>query len=359
MSSIPLVSVIIPTYNRAMFLPAAIQSILDQTYPNVEIVLVDDGSTDETEAVLKPFMSKIKYITTEHKGAAHARNTGMKAAAGKYIAFLDSDDTYRQYKLELQVDFMEEHPEVGMVYTEFSGKFENGNLNELNMRNYHDIYNRKGWAYEDIFPIKGEFSCCALDKPVDYYIGNIFNYTLMDTFVTTNTVLFQKKILETVGFQNESYRFAQEYEFVVRICKYYQVAFLNISTYVIFLHEKAATSFSANDHSRSKEINLLKIEQYMVFLNTVLDWGYEDKEYYNRNREFINMRLAELYGAIGFMHLTYGNSKTGREFLKRCYSFDKAKKGRLKYLLLSFAPDIILQPILKYAHVLSASKEKS
>ncbi|MEI6614258.1 MAG: glycosyltransferase family A protein, partial [Chrysiogenales bacterium] len=84
------VSVIIPTYNRAHFIAESIESILSQTYKDYEIIIVDDGSTDNTREVLKPFLNKIHYIFQENKGGAEARNTGIKKANGKYIAFLDS-----------------------------------------------------------------------------------------------------------------------------------------------------------------------------------------------------------------------------------------------------------------------------
>jgi len=215
----PTVSIIIPTYNRARLLPNAIRSVLEQSYGHIEIVVIDDGSTDDTRKVLEPFKDRILYLTSDHKGTAHARNVGMKAATGKYIAFLDSDDTYLPYKIELQVSFMEDHPEVGIVYTEFSGSYENKFIDEYHLRTYHDSYDRKGWAYEDMFPVKGEFFLPAVNRSVQYYIGNIFKYNLLGTVVPTNTVLFRREILPTVGYQNESYRLAQDYEFVVRQCK--------------------------------------------------------------------------------------------------------------------------------------------
>ena len=168
MSPRPLVSIIIPTYNRAKFLPTAIQSALQQSYPNIEVIVIDDGSTDNTKMALEPFKDKIRYFATEHKGTAHARNVGMKAATGKYIAFLDSDDTYLPNKIEIQVSFIEEHPEVGMVYTEFSGSYENRYVDEFHLRTYHRIYEFEGWTYDDIFEKKGMFNCKLINKSIQY-----------------------------------------------------------------------------------------------------------------------------------------------------------------------------------------------
>ncbi len=119
-SNNPKVSVILPTYNRAHLIKRAIQSVLDQTYQNFEIIVVDDGSTDNTEEQVRSFNNpKIRYIRyNENKGAAFARNAGIKASRGDYIAFQDSDDEWFPHKLQRQMEaFKNASPEVGVVYT--------------------------------------------------------------------------------------------------------------------------------------------------------------------------------------------------------------------------------------------------
>lgn len=116
------VSVIIPTYNRAHYLPATIESVLQQTFQDFEIIIVDDGSTDNTQEVLKPYLerspNKIRYYYKENRGCASARNHGLEKANGKYIAFLDSDDLFELRKLEIQVGMLDQHPEIGFVYSD-------------------------------------------------------------------------------------------------------------------------------------------------------------------------------------------------------------------------------------------------
>ena len=111
----PLVSAIIPTYNRASYVCQAIESALAQAYDNVEIVVVDDGSTDDTRSALAPCEGRIRYIYQENQGVSAARNTGIAASTGDHIAFLDSDDIWLPGKLTHQMSFMVAHPEVGMV----------------------------------------------------------------------------------------------------------------------------------------------------------------------------------------------------------------------------------------------------
>lgn len=111
----PLVSVIIPTYNHAKYVCRAINSVLEQTYKNYEIIVVDDGSTDDTREVLEPYMDKIKYIYQENKGLAASRNTGIRAAKGDCLQFLDADDIILPQGLDIQVKFLKTHPDVDVV----------------------------------------------------------------------------------------------------------------------------------------------------------------------------------------------------------------------------------------------------
>jgi len=116
----PTVSVIIPTYNRAHLVGRAIRSVLNQTYQDFEIIVVDDGSTDNTEEVVKSFNDpRIRYIRhEENRGGSAARNTGIRAARGEYIAFLDDDDYWLPTKLDKQVQVAKKSsPSVGMIYT--------------------------------------------------------------------------------------------------------------------------------------------------------------------------------------------------------------------------------------------------
>lgn len=112
----PKVSVIIPTYNRAHYIRETIDSVLAQTYPDYEIIVVDDGSTDKTAEVLKHYNGRIRYYCfPENKGISAARNFAIEQARGKYIAFLDDDDLWMPEKLEKQVAVLENNPELAFV----------------------------------------------------------------------------------------------------------------------------------------------------------------------------------------------------------------------------------------------------
>ena len=105
-----LISVIIPTYNRSDFLKEAIESVLEQTYQPFELIVVDDGSTDDTASVLSCYAGKISALSAYHGGPSAARNYGIKAARGDYIAFLVSDDIWLPGKLSAQIRFFQPNP---------------------------------------------------------------------------------------------------------------------------------------------------------------------------------------------------------------------------------------------------------
>jgi glycosyltransferase involved in cell wall biosynthesis len=110
------VSVIIPSYNSGHFVTEAIDSILSQTFKEFEILVIDDGSTDNTKEVLEAYGDKIRYLPKKNGGVSSARNFGIENAKGKYIAFLDADDVWMPEKLEKQVDLMEANREIGLCY---------------------------------------------------------------------------------------------------------------------------------------------------------------------------------------------------------------------------------------------------
>lgn len=117
----PKVSIILPTYNHAYFLPQAVQSVLKQTLQDFEIIVVDDGSTDNTREVIEEYADgRLKYVYQENQGLAASRNAGLRIAQGECVAFLDADDIFLPPKLEVQMDWLEAHPTYGMVLSGYN-----------------------------------------------------------------------------------------------------------------------------------------------------------------------------------------------------------------------------------------------
>lgn len=116
---VPLISIILVTYNRAHLLEDALESVQKQTFGGYEIVLVDDGSTDNTKEIAEKY-SGVRYIYQEHGGISKARNTAVKAAKGKWIAMLDSDDMWHKEKLQKQINYLRTHPDCRIVFSNYS-----------------------------------------------------------------------------------------------------------------------------------------------------------------------------------------------------------------------------------------------
>lgn len=184
----PKISAIIPTYNREKLIARAIESVLNQSYPPAEIIIVDDGSTDNTKAVIEAISDpRIKYVYQENKGAGAARNTGVINASCDWIAFLDSDDTWRKDKLLHQVEYLKANPQYKMVYTPYI-------LHTLNGEEVHVPFN----------------------SDIDMLEGNIFKYLLVINSVGMPTILMTKEMYRAVGGIDESLKCIEDWDFAIK-----------------------------------------------------------------------------------------------------------------------------------------------
>jgi glycosyltransferase involved in cell wall biosynthesis len=190
----PLVSVIIPTYNRACYIRECLDSVFNQSYQNVEIILVDDGSTDNTKQIISTLTDpRLHYIYQENKGRSQARNTALSCAKGKYITFLDSDDMYLPNKIECQVTYLINHPGTAMVYTSAYCISATG---ELLDEKYEAT--ASGLIYDKI----------AFFVPMT---------------ITLPTVMTYKKVLDTVGWFDENMNRFEDTDLWRRIAKAYRI----------------------------------------------------------------------------------------------------------------------------------------
>ncbi len=145
----PAVSVIIPTYNRADFILASVNSVLQQTFRDFELIVVDDGSSDNTAAVLQPLLGQLRYVKRqERRGPSAARNVGIKLATADWLSFLDSDDLWLPQKLAQQMEFLRANPEAKICYTEEIW-YRQGR--RVNPGKVHRKYS--GWIYQRLLPL--------------------------------------------------------------------------------------------------------------------------------------------------------------------------------------------------------------
>ncbi len=132
------VSIIIPTYNRAALIVRAVQSVLAQAIDGDEVIVIDDGSSDNTQEVLTPFLAKIRYIRTENAGVGAARNRGIQEARNPLVTFLDSDDEWTPNKLMLQRTLMQKRDDILYCFSDFMAIGKNNQIHHQNIRSWND-----------------------------------------------------------------------------------------------------------------------------------------------------------------------------------------------------------------------------
>ncbi len=195
MSRTPLISVIIPTYNRAAFLREAVASVWAQTETDFELLIVDDGSTDATPQICAAWGAQVRYLRQPRRGVSASRNHGLRAAAGRFIAFLDSDDLWAPEKLARQRAWLEQHPGVLLCHT---NEIWIRNGRRVNQKNIH----RKagGWIYPLCLPR------CV---------------------ISPSAVFMRRELFEAVGEFDEDLPLCEDYDLWLRVTARHEVGFLD------------------------------------------------------------------------------------------------------------------------------------
>ncbi len=198
------VSVIIPTYNRSLYVTRAIDSVLAQSYQKYEIIVVDDGSTDNTRMVLQSYMDRIYYIYQENSGVSAARNTGLRVSNGEYIVFLDSDDYIAEHALEAQIAALESDPDAGWVYSRAIVLDEQGQV----LRRYPG---------EDVLGLLGKF------PEGDIFVDLFVKY---GNFLPINAVMSRRTAIGTQIF-DETLLGYEDWDFWVRLAANHKAKFVD------------------------------------------------------------------------------------------------------------------------------------
>ena len=151
-----LVSVVVPTYNRAYCIQRTIESALGQTHRSVEVIVVDDGSVDETRSLISRLYgsdSRVRYVYKPNGGVSSARNRGLRESRGDYVALLDSDDVWKPWKLEVQLRCLQHAPDVGMVWTDMQAIGPDGTvIYEKYLRKMYTAY--RWFRLDELFPTR-------------------------------------------------------------------------------------------------------------------------------------------------------------------------------------------------------------
>jgi len=278
------VSVIMPTFNNAKYIASAIDSVLAQTFQNFELIVVDDGSTDNTKQIMDAYLktdSRIKYVYQENSGgAARPKNTGIKIAGGIYIAVLDSDDIWLPSKLERQVRVLKKSEDsTGLVSCSF-------------------LVKKDGKIQGKIF--------------INQYSKQLQNIMLRDYLGPGSCVLYKKTALDKVGLFDENLRTSQDWEMRIRLLQFYEVSVVNQPLVIYLLHQENISNLSID----------VREKDYEYIFNKHINL-------YERNSNLLSSYFY--YNATRF--LSAGNSKKARENITHSL---KLKKNDARQFILAF-----------------------
>ncbi|MBP7654670.1 glycosyltransferase [Candidatus Dependentiae bacterium] len=270
----PLVSVIIGTYNAECYIKETILSVLNQTFKDFELIVVDDGSTDKTIQIAEKLLNAPhKLIRQKNMGEAGARNTGLENASGKYIAFLDHDDLYAAEKLEKTVCFLEGNREFGMVYSNYDFIIAPRNINKW-----------RGWS----------------SSKSNNGSGDIFLKQFVENKIHIITVLLRRECFDKIGFFDQAINYACDSDMWIRISAHYKIGYLEDTLAYYRLHD---TNVSLDRETcLIHRIDSMK-KNYALFNDRV-----------KGNKNIINS-IKNLYYRIVKLYIKQGNLKKAFKYI--------------------------------------------
>lgn len=296
------VSVVIPTHNRSKLVKRAIDSVLRQTYQNFEIIVVSDGSTDDTDFVLKEISKndpRVKFIAYENaKGANYARNIGIKEAAGDFVAFLDDDDEWMPEKLELQMNKFKENELLGLVYTGVEVIY----YTNKKIINYYSIPKKTGNLSRDIL------------------ISNCIG--------TTSSVVMKKSLFSKIGLFDENLKARQDYDLWIRACQITEVGAVN----------KPLVRYYNSTTTKQISDDVQKYEDALMYLKR----KYE-KYYNNLDESLLRRHKQANYMLLALKCLRNGNPKIARRYILKHFKLKPSFRTLFLYLLSYFDYDLLLR----------------
>jgi cellulose synthase/poly-beta-1,6-N-acetylglucosamine synthase-like glycosyltransferase len=210
----PTVSVIIPAYNAALYVGEALGSVFEQTFRDFEVIVIDDGSTDDTARVVqRASAGRARYLRQPNAGPSASRNRGVLESSSSLICFLDADDVWMKDKLTRQVECLQRNPQAGLVYTDYS----RGRLQETSPGSRLKAYSHKG-------------------------SGNVFYNLLRQNFIHTSSVMLRREVLPSAGLFDPNLRGTEDLELWLRIARNNAFAYLDESLVFVRQHEANTTS---------------------------------------------------------------------------------------------------------------------
>lgn len=321
-----MISVIIPSYNCSKTICATLESVFAQTYKNLEVIVVDDGSNDDTREALRPFQGKIHYIFQQNSGIASARNAGINASKGKYIAFLDADDLCAENRFSLQMQCFELFPEIGMVFSDFEMFSDRGTLHRSGIRKYFGVFDLYNIDFPNIFK-----KMHTLNSGERVYNGKIMDTLFLSNLALPSTVLLKKEVIGRVGILNEGYKHNTDYDFFLRISEQYEICYIDMPLLRFRVWEG---NFSVTQKA---------VRNAQEILDVIEDFLQNNDLFARKNQKLVKKRISELHYSLGYAHFSEGNLKAARISLLKSIENGYFPRGKYLYYLLSFFPlDVLI-----------------
>ena len=296
-------SVIIPAYNSELYIQSTIKSVQQQNYPDKEIIVINDGSTDRTLEKLAFFGDSISIINQNNSGPATARNAGLQKARGKYIAFLDSDDLWLQDKLRKQVDFLEVNPDIHLVYSTW------GILQQTENGKFHEIPDPKNNDSTDRLSIARW----------------LYNELLFESILLTSTVMLRKTLIDQVGLFDTNLLRGQDYDYWLRVSRVTPIKKLRDKLVLYRKHSNSIVKLYPNVDYET-----------IVIEKTVRQWGLVGPDGKRTPRFSIWRHLGELAFGFGYHHFWKGNFRISSGSFLKSVKYNPLRLKSWIYLVLSW-----------------------
>jgi glycosyltransferase involved in cell wall biosynthesis len=293
------VSVIIPAYNSERYIADAVKSALAQTCPPHEIIVVNDGSTDGTARVLEAFGRCVRHIYQDNRGEPAARNTGMRAATGEYIAFLDADDLWVAEKLELQMAYFAAHPGCDFVFSDMSTFDDSGIIDAS---------------------VKVRFN-------ITFPSGNIFRALFRETLFGSGSVVFRRASLEKVGYFDEDFLVGSDYEMWLRMARHCEVGVVDKPLLLYRQHAQMSTRGlgRAMRNGVPWEVEALK-KVLRLYPAAEEELG----------REMVSRRFSKTYADTAHTWLQLGDHKQARRLFRKAIEYAPGNWRYWPFYLVTF-----------------------
>lgn len=331
------VSVVIPTFNNAAYIGQAVDSVLHQSYRDMEIIVVDDGSTDDTKAILSKFGKSITYIYQENKSAPVARNTGIEAANGEYVAFLDSDDIWERHNLGTKMTVFRENPDLGAVFSDFSIFFGDGRSNPAAMRSLYPIFTRQKARLSNIFD-DGSLALCTEGEDTTLYKGNVFKPLLHGNFIMLSSVVARKEAIVDAGAFDESLMTQQDYDLFLRLSRQMKWGFIDSP---LVRYRRHDTQLTARRHT----VRIIET------VSRVLEPYFNDRDCILNDEEALRFshRYADVFVQLGLAQLGNRRPQEARFAFRKALGIAPARLRRVLLWAFSQMPPAITHDFVKIA----------